>query len=446
MTYLHKLLKTPNPPNFGYKDFVVGDIQKHIKRIENLIDSLIKGNEASQTLLILGPNGCGKTLLINIILQTITKKNQLPVYNSVKSQENQNNQSNINFDKRNFTVLFSKIDFLKIEKDSPDLSKAMISKLQRSLYETPEQTYTSITAKILNDISNSIRPNILSLIPVIKIGTKMALSSVLEIYEEALKETLKNTYYTINEIEERIITDKGLIDIAFEKIQKTITNKKIKEKIKEYINNKTYPRILTPYLLRLNTDTSNYKEIHEDELFTHINFQETAVIDQIKHIGELVESKLIIIIIDECNYPKSENINYDLRFLINIINHINEFHASSTPRFLILICGVKEHWENYKLKDEPNQTAYQKLYYNPPIVLDYPNRKCQEELFKNLLQLMICEYNKDIKTNRFANNLINITDGDKMTLIRKFSGEKKHYRELIKNYIEELEHLSKGEN
>lgn len=405
--FLHNILREGNPPVWGFRHFVVGSLSKQSPRIIGEIEDIDQYGSASKTFLILGRNGNGKTLLSQLILEKITKLNDLSVRENLKSQPLQPNEiqrrvqeiiNNDNGDQQinDIRYLCSTISVKQVETDL-GVTRLIAQSLSRSVYEEPAQTFRAIILRITKKILDNYQPNFLE--KFLRFGIvagKVLISNIIQIKDDELKEISEIIATGSDEAQTGLNELKRIID---KKTTKFFQNQAVRDKLAALSADFYFNDYLEQFVFG-QASIYDDKNITGQKIFDsfkkEMRLKNLSARDELKAVHELAQHagcKVLVIILDECSPEKDPT-----SWLTNIIDTVATFE---NPKVLMLIMGVNEVWNRYDLSNQPDQSLFSRLYIDAldiPIKIQEPTEEDIRELWTKLKYLIVTEITQVNKT------------------------------------------------
>jgi hypothetical protein len=399
-TYLHKMLqREPSAPLSRFEEFIVGPIQRYRTLLRHQLDKMIECHEPSCVQLILGPNGNGKTLLNNTLKQAASATN-------VSFREE--GVSHLSYD-----VLFS---WITLSGGVPAMLGIELAKnLQRSIYEPPEVTYSSIATQIAKRFANDFVPpfhiRIASWIP------KYLIKKAIREYEVALKGVI--TSDEADPISEALTG-------AFDRIQKALSRASMRRAFSRYVSDWQMSSFMERFLDSSESHRLSIRDLNESLYSDLDRHQATAQpldsIRAIASIGKDVGCKVVVLMLDDVNLVKPP------RILLPIVESLREFRD---PKIFLVVTAIEEVWKTYTKPQSPDRSIYEKIeMYGNPIVLGPPTPEQIPLLFQKLLDLMNNELSCEGKW-------VAIDESEEERIIQNCS--KESFRAATKFMIDSLE-------
>ncbi|BAZ67614.1 hypothetical protein NIES4106_23690 [Fischerella sp. NIES-4106] len=437
-TFLHEILAEGIPPIWGFKYFIVGSLKEQSKRIINEIKNISCNDRASsKTILILGSNGDGKTLLSQLALHEITKLNKLPVRESlsknkvkiaeIEKQIKQQITSKKDDIKNNDILYLCSNISVKQVTTKTEVTRLIAKSLSRSIYEKPEQTFRAIILRLTQKILEEHKPDFWErLFSLGSLTGKVLISNIIQLKQEELEKFSELLAAGSDEAEEALKKLRSIID---DQLKIFFQNKALRRKLTKLSSNYYLNDYLKPFVLGKAKvyDTENIADRQIFDLFTtEMQIRDLSAEDELNAVHELARHagcKLMVIILDECSPIKDPT-----SWLTSIIDIVSKF---DNPKVLMLIMGITEVWESYNFPKKPDKSLLSRLYIDEldlPIRLQPATEEDISELWSNLKDIIV----KELEENNQKLEEIKIPED----YFKQYQG--KPYREIIRRMINKI--------
>jgi hypothetical protein len=346
-------------PDEGFDSFVVGDqILKARDLIKEKIESLADGS-LSQTLVIIGDNGNGKTLLNNMVKAHLSKLN-----------EDQSSTSRLQL-KSDYFFAHIKAHNLEISK----IGQHFFTALQLHLKVEPTYTYSLISVKLFRDFLNSYKPPWYVRLNPLRLGTK-ALTEFLDgfslgIFSEVLGEVKGTTF-----------------DQADKRVQAFLGRRHWAEAFEQYYSNRPFGAVLAKYYsqgrgtpISPETFRTNVANALENTLTLRSSNDAIRIM---RDVARLVNAKVLVLLVDDAN---------DLALLDNLqgfidgLDDLDRTGGREGPRVLLVLSIVQEIYRKIVNTSASDKSLPQRISFTPPVVLEGPGRPQIEQLVDRLISL-----------------------------------------------------------
>jgi hypothetical protein len=356
---------SPIAPDREFYRFEVGVlIGKSFVTLRTRIHEMVAGDRPSSLQLIIGKNGNGKTLLANKVTRFLSEEN-------TSANQQTSDQS------RRFQMLYSHISALG--QANSQTTREIAASLRRSQQEEPEFTYSLLATQIAKGFDEQYRPPLHWKIvkALTKAGLRLATAGMYEDFVGAFGEVEKALREgTADEL-------KSALNHASGKIQKSLNGGHYKRKFQEYLGelNEFDPFVKTYFFPDAGLDVSE-QSVHvlRTTFLAELNRaipQVKQVVEQIAQVGKKVGSKLVVIIIDDCNQHG---------FIEQLLPLINDLQKMTDPRIFLIVNMVEDVADEIR-RIKVDKSIPQRLFYNPPIRLTGPNEQDVEHLYERLRAL-----------------------------------------------------------
>jgi hypothetical protein len=358
MSTLSKLLEEQaSAPTFGFDRFIVGSPARHRAELMTLLRGMIDADSPSTLRVILGPNGNGKTLILNSIREAASL-------------------GNLKGERAGFDVLFSRISIG--DRSVSDLGLCLANELSRSTREPAETTFTLISAQILKNFTAHYRPPLYQrIIPGL---ARAMLHKAQKVYDDYAK--------AIVDLDEKDPVEIGL-DRIEDEISKALTKRGMRNAFRRYADEHEMGSVLTRFLLLRGERALSQKALSEalrDELVTRKRgFHPKEAIHAIAAIAREVNCRVLLLMIDDCNSISGQD------YVLQIAESLGEFDK---PKLFLLTSGLESKWQERVRRDGDDQSFKQKVYiFGEPLRVDLPTDDELRELADNLVALVNSELN-----------------------------------------------------